>query len=550
MTHARGFTRSVFPHTERSQHLSLAARRGTAARARQIQPADEGESVCAVGGACRPPDQDAVCAMPREIITVQVGQAGNQIGCRFWDLALREHASFNPNGVFDDALSSFFRNVDTRYADPVDIPIGDGSRPISTLRARAVLVDSEEGVISQLCRGHLADLFDRSQMVTDVSGAGNNWAHGHTVYGPAHRDRFLEATRRAAESCDSLQCFSLIHSLGGGTGSGLGTYLLDTLHDQYPKQLRFATSVFPSADDDVITSPYNATLATAQLIDHADAVFPVDNQALAELTDRAQARPVNAGEGARGATLADNATGSVVGGGASAAGRPPKARAFDAMNNLVAHMLANLTASVRFEGALNVDLSDLTSSLVPFPRMHFLLPALAPLYALRDVRYRPARLESLFSDVLSPHAQLMRADPKHESLLACGLLLRGDVTVSDAQRNLARLRPQLRLPHWNPDGVKVGLCAAPPVGQPQALLALSNSCAMADVLHGATGRFDKLFKRRAHVHHFTEYMEADGLVEARDAVKATADAYARMRNAPVPDEALELLQRLKGTATT
>ena len=88
------------------------------------------------------------------------------------------------------------------------------------------------------------------------------------------------------------------------------------------------------------------------------------------------------------------------------------------------------------------------------------------------------------------------------------------------------------------------------VALPQALLALSNSCAMADVLHGATGRFDKLFKRRAHVHHFTEYMEADGLVEARDAVKATADAYARMRNAPVPDEALELLQRLKGTATT
>ena len=36
---------------------------------------------------------------------------------------------------------------------------------------------------------------------------------------------------------------------GGGTGSGLGTYLLDTLHDQYPKQLRFATSVFPPPDD-------------------------------------------------------------------------------------------------------------------------------------------------------------------------------------------------------------------------------------------------------------------------------------------------------------
>ena len=44
--------------------------------------------------------------MPREIITIQVGQCGNQIGLRFWDLALREHAS---RGIlFDDSMSSFF----------------------------------------------------------------------------------------------------------------------------------------------------------------------------------------------------------------------------------------------------------------------------------------------------------------------------------------------------------------------------------------------------------------------------------------------------------
>ena len=89
------------------------------------------------------------------------------------------------------------------------------------------------------------------------------------------------------------------------------------------------------------------------------------------------------------------------------------------MNNLVAHMLANLTASVRFPGALNFDLSDLTSSLVPFPRMHFLVPALAPLYAPRDLRYQSKRLEGLFSDVFHPQAQLMSSvDLRHSTLLA------------------------------------------------------------------------------------------------------------------------------------
>ena len=85
--------------------------------------------------------------MPREIITVQVGQCGNQIGCRFWDLALREHAAQNKGGTFDEAFSSFFQNVDTRYEDHPDIPLAGGTNPISSLRARAVLVDTEEGVV-------------------------------------------------------------------------------------------------------------------------------------------------------------------------------------------------------------------------------------------------------------------------------------------------------------------------------------------------------------------------------------------------------------------
>ena len=48
-------------------------------------------------------------------------------------------------------------------------------------------------------------------LLADVSGAGNNWAHGHEHYGPLHRDGLLERVRRAASHCDSLQA-SLAHS--------------------------------------------------------------------------------------------------------------------------------------------------------------------------------------------------------------------------------------------------------------------------------------------------------------------------------------------------
>lgn len=101
-------------------------------------------------------------------IIVQVGQCGNQIGCRFWDLALREYAANNKSGIFDESFSSFFRNVD--YKSGSEIPVGSGTEKIRGLRARSILVDMEEGVVNDILTGPLKELFDVKQLVTDVSG--------------------------------------------------------------------------------------------------------------------------------------------------------------------------------------------------------------------------------------------------------------------------------------------------------------------------------------------------------------------------------------------
>ena len=198
-------------------------------------------------------------------IVVQVGQCGNQIGCRFWDLALREHATTNSSGLFDESMGAFFRNVDTRYSPPLDMPVGLGTEPIASLKARAVLVDMEEGVVNGLLRGPLRDVFDQRQLITSQDGSGNNWAVGYGRYGALYREEISENIRRAAELCDCLQSFLVLHSMGGGTGSGLGTYVLELLADEYPDVYRFVTAVYPSADDDVVTSPYNTVLAMSQL---------------------------------------------------------------------------------------------------------------------------------------------------------------------------------------------------------------------------------------------------------------------------------------------
>jgi len=75
---------------------------------------------------------------------------------------------------------------------------------------------------------------------------GNNWAKGHYTEGAELVDAVLDVLRKEAEGCDCLQGFQLAHSLGGGTGSGLGTLLISKIREEYPDRIMNTFSVVPS----------------------------------------------------------------------------------------------------------------------------------------------------------------------------------------------------------------------------------------------------------------------------------------------------------------
>uniref|UniRef100_A0A2R8ZZE4 Tubulin epsilon 1 n=2 Tax=Pan TaxID=9596 RepID=A0A2R8ZZE4_PANPA len=416
-------------------------------------------------------------------VVVQVGQCGNQIGCCFWDLALREHAAVNQKGIYDEAISSFFRNVDTRV-------VGDGGSiskgKICSLKARAVLIDMEEGVVNEILQGPLRDVFDTKQLITDISGSGNNWAVGHKVFGSLYQDQILEKFRKSAEHCDCLQCFFIIHSMGGGTGSGLGTFLLKVLEDEFPEVYRFVTSIYPSGEDDVITSPYNSILAMKELNEHADCVLPIDNQSLFDIISKIDLM-VNSGK--LGTTVKPK---SLVTSSSGALKKRHK-KPFDAMNNIVANLLLNLTSSARFEGSLNMDLNEISMNLVPFPQLHYLVSSLTPLYTLTDVNIPPRRL-----------------------------------------------KPSLQFVSWNQEGWKTSLCSVPPVGHSHSLLALANNTCVKPTFMELKERFMRLYKKKAHLHHYlqVEGMEESCFTEAVSSLSALIQEYDQLdatKNMPVQD---------------
>lgn len=442
---------------------------------------------------------------------------------------MKEHAAYNTKARYDDALSSFFQNVDTRHEPAIKFPVGDGKGSIRALKARAVVVDMEEGVTNELLSGPMRDVFDTKQFITGQSGSGNNWACGSHHYGPMYRDTLLEAVRRQAEDADSLQSFLLLHSLGGGTGSGLGSYMLGALADEYPDVYRFSVSVFPSEDDDVVTSPYNAMLSCAALAEHADCVMPVENQALMDIVTSIQSKSLGS---QRGSSLSGLDSGD-VGGRAGHGGKP-----WDGMNGIAANLLLNLTAGLRFDGSLNVDINEITTNLVPFPKLHFLLSSMSPVAVSAD-RGRnipaPRTMDQIFTEVFGRDRQLASVDPRRSTYLACALMLRGGVNISDANRNVERLRRGLKMAHWVSDGFKVGLCDRAPVGTPYSALCLANNCAMQRPLDAMNERFGKLRKRNVYLHHYTEYMDLADIDGAAECIQDLGAEYGRLDIARVPD---------------
>lgn len=64
----------------------------------------------------------------------------------------------------------------------------------------------------------------------------------------------------------------LLHSIAGGTGSGLGSFILERMNDRFPKKLIQTYSVFPDLYSDIVVNPYNSLLSMQRLTQDADSV--------------------------------------------------------------------------------------------------------------------------------------------------------------------------------------------------------------------------------------------------------------------------------------
>jgi tubulin epsilon len=107
-----------------------------------------------------------------------------------------------------------------------------------------------------------------------------------------------------------------------------------------------------------------------------------------------------------------------------------------------------------------------------------------------------------------------------------GLVFRGkSIAVSDVMGCVKWLGGEVPLVPWNPDGFKVAMCGQPSAYAPSSALLLSNNRGVAASLGHLYSNFLSLYRVRAHLHHYLDFMEGSMFLEAAEAVNGLVKSY-------------------------
>jgi tubulin gamma len=454
--------------------------------------------------------------MPREIITLQVGQCGNQIGGEFWKQLCLEHG-IDPTGQLKEdptigASASVNPHKPTKIDDRKDVFFyqSDDEHYIP----RALLIDLEPRIVNRLTSGTCSQLFNPENcfIAQDGGGAGNNWASGFRQ-GEQHHEQVLDMIDREADNSDSLEGFVLCHSIAGGTGSGMGSYLLEALNDYFPKKLVQTYSVFPNWDQnqsDVVVQPYNSVLSLKRLALNADAVVVLDNTAMNGIA-------VNR-------LGIENPT-------------------VDQLNSLVAKIMAASTTTLRYPGYMNNDLIGLLASLIPTPRCHFLMTGYTPL-VLHDAVDQSSIRKTTVLDVMrrltQPKNIMVSANTRPGSgcyISILNIIQGNEIDPTQIHNALQRIRERQLIDFipWGPASIQVALARSSPFVETRNKVSgftLANHTSMAQLFERLLKQYDRIRKRNAFLDNYRKepmfHENLDEFDNARETVQGLVDEYKAM----------------------
>ena len=314
-------------------------------------------------------------------------------------------------------------------------------------------------------------------------------------------------TRKEAEGCDCLQGFQLTHSLGGGTGSGMGTLLISKIREEYPDRMMNTFSVVPSPKvSDTVVEPYNATLSVHQLVENTDETFCIDNEALYDICFRQL-------------KLATPTYGD--------------------LNHIVSYTMSGITTCLRFPGQLNADLRKLATNMVPFPRLHFFVPGFVPLVARGTQQYQTQTVKELTTNMFDPKNMMAACDPRHGRYMTVAAIFRGKLSMKEVDQEILNVQSKNSsyFVEWIPSNVKTAVCDIAPRGLKKSATFIGNTTAIQELYKRISEQFTSMFRRKAFLHWYTgEGMDEMEFTEAESNMNDLVSEYQQYQDATADDD--------------
>jgi hypothetical protein len=218
-------------------------------------------------------------------VNVAIGQGGLQVCDAVLSVARRAESTRSTRSTRSRKKRARKKDGAAPPAPP-EFPLGSSRRAlfrrhgeVAGVAARTVFADTEPRVVHEFLSDPRRDWVTSKNTICEHAGRGNNWAEGY-LGSVEFVAKTMEALRREVEACDWFRSAYMYHSLGGGTGSGSGSRVLQEMRDAYPRCCLGSVAIAPSASCESPIFTYNTMLSLWQLQQHADAIMLFTNDDL------------------------------------------------------------------------------------------------------------------------------------------------------------------------------------------------------------------------------------------------------------------------------
>jgi len=340
------------------------------------------------------------------VISVHVGGAGCGMGVAMWQrlAAERESGAKVTNRVHFRETSGGKFVARAVFADSNSAGLADARGEGDMFDAEDIVEGDTLGGVSNDMSNNMSNEMSNDNVVTNNMSNNNEVNTNGNFAGLSETSALAQATmervRKQLEGCEKASTILLTHSTIGGIGSGVTDCLMKLMNSEFGKVPIWTFSLLPSGDAGGPKEGYSNTVRSLPgLLDCAQLTTLLDNQALHTICSRKT----------YGLGIVE-----------------PK---FSHYNALIARVLTSATAPMRFcpnvPDSLMIDPRKLCTNLVPYPRIHFTVPVLAPLASAEMADHLSTDPLEVAKKALNRRNCLSSVDLYSGKILAAGVYGRG-----------------------------------------------------------------------------------------------------------------------------